>query len=86
MRVAAPREFGLAIRSKEFGELVQQVAGRTLKVTFQERAAAAGAPAGAAGAEAVEEATRRALAHPVVQKFRELFPDSEVRVVRNLKQ
>ncbi len=34
---------------------------------------------------AEDETTRRALAHPDVQRFRELFPDSEVRVVRNLK-
>ncbi|MGE5569941.1 MAG: DNA polymerase III subunit gamma/tau [Rhodospirillales bacterium] len=32
-----------------------------------------------------DETMRRALAHPEVQRFRELFPDSEVRVVRNLK-
>jgi hypothetical protein len=29
---------------------------------------------------------RRALAHPEVQRFREAFPDAEVRVARNLKQ
>jgi hypothetical protein len=32
-----------------------------------------------------DEATRRALAHPEVQRFREVFPDAEVRVVRNLR-
>jgi hypothetical protein len=51
------------------------------------------APGDSGGAEpkpqsqppAEDETTRRALAHPDVQRFRELFPDSEVRVVRNLK-
>jgi len=32
-----------------------------------------------------DEATRRALAHPEVQRFREVFPGAEVRVVRNHK-
>jgi DNA polymerase-3 subunit gamma/tau len=33
-----------------------------------------------------EETSRRALEHPEVKRFREVFPDSEVRVVRNLKE
>jgi DNA polymerase-3 subunit gamma/tau len=33
-----------------------------------------------------DEASRRAMANPEVQRFRELFPDAEVRVVRDLKQ
>jgi hypothetical protein len=32
------------------------------------------------------EAADRALAHPEVQRFQELFPDSQVRAVRNLKE
>jgi DNA polymerase-3 subunit gamma/tau len=33
-----------------------------------------------------DETSRRALEHPEVKRFREVFPDSEVRVVRNLKE
>ena len=33
-----------------------------------------------------DEVTGRALAHPEVQRFQELFPGSEVRTVRNLKE
>ena len=36
---------------------------------------------------AEDDATaERALAHPEVQRFQELFPDSQVRTVRNLKE
>jgi DNA polymerase-3 subunit gamma/tau len=35
---------------------------------------------------AQDETSRRALEHPEVKRFREVFPDSEVRVVRNLKE
>jgi hypothetical protein len=34
---------------------------------------------------AADEATGRALENPEVQRFREVFPGAEVRVVRNLK-
>ena len=32
------------------------------------------------------EAADRALGHPEVQRFQELFPDSQVRAVRNLRE
>jgi hypothetical protein len=40
----------------------------------------------ARGPKAEEETTQRALAHPDVQRFQELFPDAQVRAVRNLKE
>jgi hypothetical protein len=33
-----------------------------------------------------DEASERALAHPEVKRFQELFPESQVRAVRNLKE
>ena len=33
-----------------------------------------------------DEAAERALAHPEVKRFQELFPESQVRQVRNLKE
>jgi adenine deaminase len=33
-----------------------------------------------------DEVTQRALSHPDVQKFQEMFPDAQVRAVRNLKE
>jgi hypothetical protein len=34
----------------------------------------------------VDEAAERALAHPEVKRIQELFPESHVRAVRNLKE
>jgi hypothetical protein len=33
-----------------------------------------------------DDASERALAHPEVRRFQEMFPDAQVRVVRNLKE
>jgi hypothetical protein len=56
---------------------------RKVRIVFVEAAAAAGpAPA----PEPQDELTRRALQHPEVQRFREVFPDAEVREVRSLQQ
>jgi hypothetical protein len=33
-----------------------------------------------------EEVSQRALSNPDVQRFQELFPDAQVRAVRNLKE
>jgi hypothetical protein len=33
-----------------------------------------------------DEAAERALAHPEVKRIQELFPESQVRAVRNLKE
>jgi hypothetical protein len=33
-----------------------------------------------------DDVSERALAHPEVKRFQELFPDAQVRVVRNLKE
>ena len=33
-----------------------------------------------------DDVLERALAHPEVQRFQEIFPDAQVRAVRNLKE
>ena len=43
------------------------------------------APAAAAAPKREDEATTRALSHPEVKRFQEIFPDAQVRTVRNLK-
>ena len=48
-------------------------------------ASAAAIPSTPAAAIPDDEATSRALENPEVQRFREMFPDSQVRTVRNLK-
>jgi len=78
----------MGLRGADFERLVAQAAGHAVKVkiTLTEAAtAAASAVSAAAGAEA-DAASERALADPAVQRFQELFPDSKVRGVRDLKE
>ncbi len=88
LKLVAPREFTLALRSGELKQIVRRIAGRPLKLTVAAGEAAAGeAPeSSAAPADQDEEAARRALAHPEVQRFQQLFAGSQIRAVRNLKQ
>jgi hypothetical protein len=65
------------------------VAGRGIKITLKvgDPAASASPTIKTAPAATVpeNEATTRALENPEVQRFREMFPDSQVRTIRNLK-
>jgi hypothetical protein len=65
----------------------QKVFGRAMRVKLVEGAAGAPPPVAAAprGNAIEDEATERALDDPAVRKFREAFPDAEVRQVRNLR-
>jgi len=82
------KEFAMAVRSKDMQKEVEALLKRPtrIKVTLSDSAPAP-APAAAVDRRTNEdEATRRALDNPEVQRFRELFPGSEVRAVRNLKE
>ncbi len=87
----APREFWLALRSGDMQQAVHAVLGRVLKVKVENGESAAEPLAtkqnpapqttGQAG-----DASERALSHPDVQRFREAFPESQIRTIRNLKE
>jgi len=85
----APRSAALGLRSPDVARALEKLLGRPVKVVVTVSnggesgappadASASSAPAGAAAA--------RALEHPAVKRFRELFPQSEVRDVRNLRE
>ncbi len=91
VRFSAPKEFGLALKSSDIRDAVQQLLGRAVKVVF---VAAANGSALASAATAAAPAppppendalAQEALEHPEVQRFQELFPGSHVRNVRNLR-
>jgi len=86
IRITAPEElrFALAERDITAGLKALGERPRKLKITFSNDAKASGTPQPAGSAD--DEAMQRALAHPEVQRFREAFPDSAVRVARNLKE
>jgi DNA polymerase-3 subunit gamma/tau len=89
LQFVTPPEFSLSMRAADVQKAVQRLnAGdRRIKITT---AAAAGSGPSASGASAArpaeDEAARRALADPEVERFREVFSGAEVRVVRNLKE
>jgi DNA polymerase-3 subunit gamma/tau len=78
----------MGLRGADFEKIVAQAAGRAVKVkiTLTETAAAAASVASAAVSAEADAASERALADPAVQRFQELFPDSKVRGVRDLKE
>ncbi len=84
LHFTTPDEFKLAMNEKDILKVVQKVAGRPMrvKITF-----------GQANITEVpklkpqqNDVSERALAHPEVRRFQEMFPDAQVRVVRDLKE
>jgi DNA polymerase-3 subunit gamma/tau len=84
LQFTTPEEFKLAMNEKDILKIVQKIAGRPMRVktTF-----------GDANVISVprlkpppDDVSERALSHPEVRRFQEMFPDSQVRVVRNLKE
>jgi DNA polymerase-3 subunit gamma/tau len=74
-------------KGPDFENAVKQIAGRPVKITVKiGDPAVAPTPAATRAPSAPDEAAERALSHPEVKRFQELFPDSQVRAVRNLKE
>jgi DNA polymerase-3 subunit gamma/tau len=78
-----PKAYAMNLKNADFTAIVHRVVGAPVKVTLKigetERRESA------APAVQVDEVATRALEHPEVKRFQELFPDSQVRTVRNLK-
>jgi DNA polymerase-3 subunit gamma/tau len=84
LHFTTPDEFKLAMNEKDILKVVQKVAGRPMrvKITFGE-ANVTEVPKLKPQQNDVSE---RALGHPEVRRFQEMFPDAQVRVVRDLKE
>ncbi len=87
LRFTTPREFSIAMREADINQAVRQIAGKPLKikVTISDATSPDPPRLGAAPAAQEDEVSRRALANPEVQSFRDVF-GGEVRTVRNLKE
>jgi DNA polymerase-3 subunit gamma/tau len=84
LHFVTPEEFKLAMNEKDILKGVQKAAGRPMRVKIT-----MGSPAATAALKKpvqADDASERALAHPEVRRFQEMFPDAQVRVVRNLKE
>ncbi|MGP0070946.1 MAG: DNA polymerase III subunit gamma/tau [Bryobacteraceae bacterium] len=75
-------DYRLLMNEKDILKIVQKVAGRPMRfeITF-------GTPQAQATPveKKIDDVSERALADPVVRRFQEVFPDAQVRTVRNLK-
>jgi len=81
-----PKMYQLYLKQAEFEAAAKRIAGRPVRVTIKVGDPVRSATPPAAPAPTREdEATTRALAHPEVKRFQEIFPDAQVRTVRNLK-
>ncbi len=84
LHFTTPEEFRLAMNEKDILKAVQKIAGRAMRVKIS-----FGTPEAAAAprlSQPADDVSERALAHPEVRRFQEIFPDAQVRVVRNLKE
>jgi len=84
LQFVTPEEFSLAMNEKDILKAVQKIAGRPMRIKIK-----LGTPDVAAApaiSKPPDDASERALSHPEVRRFQEIFPDAQVRVVRNLKE
>ncbi|MEO8025224.1 MAG: DNA polymerase III subunit gamma/tau [Bryobacteraceae bacterium] len=85
-----PKMYAPSMKPAYLDGAVKQVLGKPMKLTVKTgEPVGANAPIASAGpvkSGAEEEATERAMAHPEVQRFQEMFPESQVRTVRNLRE
>ncbi len=79
-----PKMYQLYLKQAEFEAAAKRIAGRPVRVTIKIGDAAPAAPV-APAPKREDEATARALSHPVVKRFKDVFEDAQVRTVRNLK-
>ncbi len=81
----------MALDDAQAKKVLEQASGKRVSVkvgkpTVSGPALQSAAPAKAGSAPADDPAAQRAMEHPEVQRFRELFPEGNVRQVRDLKE
>ncbi len=79
-----PKMYQLYLKQPEFEAAAKRITGRPVRVTIKIGDAAPATPV-APAPKREDEATARALSHPVVKRFQDVFEDAQVRTVRNLK-
>ncbi len=85
LHFTTPEEFSLAMNEKDILKVVQKIAGRPMRVKITLGTPQVN-PAAQRPAPPPDDVSERALGHPEVKRFQEMFPDAQVRVVRNLKE
>jgi DNA polymerase-3 subunit gamma/tau len=87
--ITTPKMYMLYLKQADFEASVRRLAG-PVKLTVKAGENVTSGPVASMpsqpAAPAADEVSARALAHPEVKRFQELFPDSQVRTVRNLRE
>jgi len=88
LQFETPHDYEMAMRVPDLQKAAQMAAGKPMrvKVTFGAPEVSGAVQTKVESAPTDDEVSRRALAHPEVQRFQQLFPDAQVRAVRNLKE
>jgi DNA polymerase-3 subunit gamma/tau len=83
-----PKMYQMFLKDAAFAAAVKGVLGKAVKITIKlgDAPRTAAEPSSAAQPVQNDAASERALGHPEVQRFKELFPESQVRAVRNLRE
>jgi DNA polymerase III subunit gamma/tau len=85
--IRAPKMLLLSLKEPKLQAIASEVAGRRVAIKTEASAAAAVAPQRTNAAPVENSELRdRALSHPSVKRFQELFPDAQIRTVRNLNE
>ncbi len=86
--IRAPKSMMLALKEPQLSAIASQVAGQTVRLKFEAEENLEAPPLRAMERSSREEddVRERALSHPGVKRFQELFPDAHVRAVRNLNE
>jgi hypothetical protein len=82
-----PKSLSFALKDKSIERLAGQLLGKPVRIRFEAVATASPPPTPASvekNPAEDSELRRRALSHPGVKRFQELFPEAQVRTVRNL--
>lgn len=85
LQFTTPRDFSLGMSPDDINKAVRQIAGRPIRLKITTGETGPLPEGGPAMQKPADDVSERALSHPEVQRFREVF-GGEVRDVRNLKE
>ncbi|HEY7306202.1 MAG TPA: DNA polymerase III subunit gamma/tau [Bryobacteraceae bacterium] len=86
--IRAPKAMHLSLKDPAMQRVASEVLGKPVRVRLEAGESVAAAPISSSTADSGADASlrERALSHPGVKRFQELFPDAQVRTVRNLNE
>jgi DNA polymerase-3 subunit gamma/tau len=86
--IRAPKTMLLALKDPSLQRIASELVAKPVRVRVEAGENLSTAPVVASSADSASDASlrERALSHPGVKRFQELFPDAQVRTVRNLNE